>query len=202
MPDAQLIEILIAAMVAGVILFRLYTVLGRRTGHEPQPQDRIAPVSPVANLRALPADRPSEPQARSLFDIQLADPSFETGHFLKGARSAYEIILKAFAGSDRPSLKPLLSDEVYKAFDGEIAKRNGAPAAETLAGITDAQIVHATLEDKTAEITVSFRAQFAHGAPSAGDYVQRDVTDVWTFARQIGAASPTWTLVATSGALP
>jgi predicted lipid-binding transport protein (Tim44 family) len=202
MPDAQLIEILIAAMVAGVILFRLYTVLGRRTGHEPQSQDRINPVSSGANLRALPADRPSEPQARSLFDIQLADPSFETGHFLKGARSAYEIILKAFAGGDRASLKPLLSDEVYKAFDGEIAKRGSTQAAETLAGITDAQIVHATLENQTAEITVSFRAQFAHGAASSGDYVQRDLTDVWTFARQIGAASPTWTLVATTGALP
>jgi predicted lipid-binding transport protein (Tim44 family) len=202
MPDAQLIEILIAAMVAGVILFRLYTVLGRRTGHEPQSQDRINPVSSGANLRALPADRPSEPQARSLFDIQLADPSFETGHFLKGARSAYEIILKAFAGGDRASLKPLLSDEVYKAFDVEIAKRGSTAAAETLAGITDAQIVHATLENQTAEITVSFRAQFAHGTPSSGDYVQRDVTDVWTFARQIGASSPTWTLVATTGALP
>ena len=202
MPDAQLIEILIAAMVAGVILFRLYTVLGRRTGHEPQPQDRITPVSSQAALRALPAERPNEPKARSLFDIQLADPGFETNHFLKGARSAYEIILKAFAIGDRPSLKPLLSDEVYKAFDGEIAKRNGAPAAETLAGITDAQIVQATLEDKVAEITVSFRAQFAHGAPQSGDYVQRDVTDIWTFARQIGSSSPTWTLVATSGALP
>jgi predicted lipid-binding transport protein (Tim44 family) len=49
---------------------------------------------------------------------------------------------------------------------------------------------------------VSFRAQFAHGAPAASDYVQRDVTDIWTFARQIGSSSPTWTLVATSGALP
>src|SRR6185312_5327491 len=146
MPDAQLIAILIAAMVAGVVLFRLYTVLGRRTGHEPQPQDRVVPVSAQANLRALPAERPSEPNARSLFDIQLADPSFETSHFLKGARSAYEIVLKAFAGGDRASLKPLLSDEVYKAFDAEIAKHGVAPATETLAGITDAQIVHATLE--------------------------------------------------------
>ena len=202
MPDVQLIEILIAAMVAGVILFRLYTVLGRRTGHEPQAQDRITPAPPSANLRTLPAERPSEPQARSLFDIQLADPSFETNHFLKGARSAYEIILKAFAGGDRASLRPLLSDEVYKAFDAEITKRGGVAPAEALAGVTDAQIVHAALDGKTAEITVSFRAQFAHGAPSSGDYVQRDVTDIWTFARQIGASSPTWTLVATSGALP
>src|SRR6202012_2621269 len=175
MPDAQLIEILIAAMVAGVILFRLYTVLGRRTGHEPQPQDRINPVSSAANLRALPADRPAEPQARSLFDIQLADPSFETGHFLSGARTAYEIILKAFASGDRASLKPLLSEEVYKAFDSEIAARGTAPAPETLAGLTDARIVEAALAGQTAEITVSFRAQFANGEPSSKDYVQRDV---------------------------
>ena len=58
------------------------------------------------------------------------------------------------------------------------------------------------MEKQTAEITVSFRAQFAHGAASSGDYVQRDVTDIWTFARPIGASSPNWTLVATSGALP
>lgn len=202
MPDAQLIEILIAAMVAGVILFRLYTILGRRTGHEPQHQDRLTPVPSSANLRAAPAERPSEPQARSLFDIQLADPGFETNHFLKGARTAYEMILKAFAGGDRASLKPLLSEDVYKAFDTEIANRGAKPVEETLAGITDARIVHATLEDKTAEITVSFRAQFAHGTPSSSDYVQRDVTDVWTFARQLGASNPNWTLVATSGALP
>lgn len=194
MPDAQLIAILIAAMVAGIVLFKLYTILGRRTGHEPQPQDRLAPSQPASALRPLPA--PAEPQARSLFDIQLADPSFETGHFLSGARTAYELILKAFAAGDRAGLKPLLSDEVYKAFDADIAARHGAPAAETFAGLTDARIVEAALAGKTAEITVSFRAQFAHGE------TQRDVTDVWTFARQIGSASPTWTLVATGGALP
>ena len=194
MPDAQLIAILIAAMVAGIVLFRLYTILGRRTGHEPQPQDQVAPPQSSSALRPPPPS--AEPQARSLFDIQLADPSFETGHFLSGARTAYEMILKAFAVGDRASLKPLLSDEVYKAFDADIAARNGAPATETLAGLTDARIVEAALAGKTAEITVSFRAQFAHGE------TQRDVTDIWTFARQIGAPSPTWMLVATGGALP
>lgn len=202
MADAQLIEILIAAMVAGVVLFRLYTILGRRTGHEPQPRDERATSPAASALRPPPADRPVEPQARSLFDIQLADPSFETGHFLNGAKTAYELILKAFASGDRASLKPLLSEEVYKAFDADITARAGTPPPETLAGLTDARIVEAALAGQTAEITVSFRAQFAHGTPSASDYVQRDVTDVWTFARQIGSASPTWTLVATSGALP
>ncbi len=198
MPDAQLIAILIAAMVAGVVLFRLYTILGRRTGHEPQPQDRTTPAPASPALRPPAAERAGSPQPRSLFDIQLADPNFETGRFLTGARTAYETILKAFADGDRASLKPLLSDDVYKAFDTEITTRGANPPAETLAGLTDARIVEATLEGKTAEITVSFRAQFA---PSK-DQGQRDVTDVWTFARQIGAASPTWTLVATGGAEP
>ncbi|HEY4275623.1 MAG TPA: Tim44/TimA family putative adaptor protein [Rhizomicrobium sp.] len=198
MPDAQLIAILIAAMVAGVVLFRLYTILGRRTGHEPQPQDNTTPAIAASPLRAQPAERAAGPQPRSLFDIQLADPSFETGRFLTGARTAYEMILKAFADGDSASLKPLLSDDVYKAFDTAITSRGANPPAETLAGLTDARIVEATLEGKTAEITVSFRGQFA---PSTGQG-QRDVTDIWTFARQIGAPSPTWILVATGGAEP
>src|SRR6201985_3236172 len=107
---------------------------------------------PLLLCGQCPRITPGEPQARSLFDIQLADPSFETGHFLSGARTAYEIILKAFASGDRASLKPLLSDEVYKAFDSEIAARGAAPAQETLAGLTDARIVEAALAGQTAEI--------------------------------------------------
>ena len=74
MADAQLIEILIAAMVAGVVLFRLYTILGRRTGHEPQPRDERAASPAASALRPPTPDRPAEPQARSLFDSWCAQP--------------------------------------------------------------------------------------------------------------------------------
>ena len=100
MPDSQLIAILFAAMVAGVVLFRLYTVLGRRTGHEPQPDNKRAPTAPQP-LRNQPAPAAAEPPppesacARGLLDIELADPNFDRAHFLKGARTAYEIIQKA-----------------------------------------------------------------------------------------------------------
>ena len=42
MPDTQLLGLIIAAIVAFVVLFRLYTVLGRRTGHEPTADRRPA----------------------------------------------------------------------------------------------------------------------------------------------------------------
>src|SRR6185312_8335744 len=106
-----------AATVAAVLLFRLYTVLGRRTGHEPPPPG-TRPVPAVPDLRPVPA--PGDPTARGLMDIQLADRSFDKAHFLKGAHAAYELIQKAFANGDRIALRPLLSDDVLAAFEAEI----------------------------------------------------------------------------------
>jgi predicted lipid-binding transport protein (Tim44 family) len=127
-------------------------------------------------------------------DVQLADRSFDKAHFLKGARTAYEMIQNAFAKGDRGALRPLLSEDVFAAFDGAITARGSAPA-EKLGGITDARIAGAGLEGNTAEVTVAFRAQFV----DKDDKGQRDVSDLWTFARQVGASDPNWTLVATSG---
>jgi predicted lipid-binding transport protein (Tim44 family) len=195
MPDSELIGILIFAMVVGVILFRLYTVLGRRTGNEPQHQqsaNRVPAASPLRPPSAPESPPPEGACARSLLDIELADPSFDRDHFLKGARSAYEIIQKAYADADRLALRPLLSDEVFAAFEREIAARPGAP--DRLAGIIDARIVDASLEGKLADITVGFRTNF-----TVPDGTQREVADRWSFARTIGASDPNWTLVATAG---
>ena len=194
MPDSQLIGILIAAMVAGVLLFRLYTVLGRRTGHEPS-HEQQAPRAPAPSPLRTPAPEILPPEgacARGLLDIELADPSFDREHFLKGARAAYEIIQKAYADADRLALRPLLSDEVYAAFEREIAARAGS--ADRLNQILDARIVGASLDGKLADITVAFRASF-----SPADGSPREVADHWSFARTLGALDPNWTLVATAG---
>ncbi|HWC63430.1 MAG TPA: Tim44/TimA family putative adaptor protein, partial [Rhizomicrobium sp.] len=176
-------------------LFRLYTVLGRRTGHEPQPDNRTLAPTPLRDVRAVQSVEPPPAEgacARGLLDIEMADPSFDRDHFLKGARSAYEIIQNAYAEADRLTLRPLLSDEVYAAFEREITARPGAQPR--LAKINDARIVGAELTGKLADITVAFRAGF-----EGPDGTVREVADHWSFARTIGAAGPNWTLVATAG---
>ncbi|MEJ1967869.1 MAG: Tim44/TimA family putative adaptor protein [Rhizomicrobium sp.] len=225
MPNAQLLEILVLALIAGVILFRLYTVLGRRTGHEPPPQDasyrvpaNAPPDAPSKdNVIALPsrteqiAERPADPVARGLFDIKLADRSFEADHFLAGTKSAYEIIVTAFARGDRTALKPLLSSEVFAAFDQVIAGREQRKehVAFTFVGFKDVKIVHAALKSRVAEITAAIGAQFISATSgSDGQLIEgdtktvRDVTDVWTFTRDVRARDPNWLLVATSGGMP
>jgi len=227
MPNSQFFDIFLFAVVAGVILFRLYTVLGRRTGNErPQPdsyrltgrtpadaaaaKDNVVPL-PVAARPAPPADAPSDPVARGLMDIKLADRSFETDHFISGARSAYELIVTAFAKGERAQLKPLLSDEVFAAFGQVISGREQRKesVAFTFVGFKDVKIVHAALKGRSAEITLAFGAQFIsatsdeHASVIEGDSkTVRDVTDVWTFARDVRSRDPNWLLVATSGDLP
>ncbi|HEY0299904.1 MAG TPA: Tim44/TimA family putative adaptor protein [Rhizomicrobium sp.] len=222
MPNAQYIEILVFAVIAGVILFRLYTVLGRRTGHEAPPPERYrlsgnAPsdaAPPKDNVIPLPtraeqiAERPADPMARGLFDIKLADRTFETEHFIAGARHAYELIVTSFARGDRTQLRPLLGGEVFAAFDAVIAGREQRKehVEFTFVGFKEVKIVHAALKGRAAEITVAVGAQFisatlaSDGKAIEGDTkTVRDVTDVWTFSRDIRSRDPNWLLVATSG---
>jgi predicted lipid-binding transport protein (Tim44 family) len=222
MPNPQFFGIILIAMVAGIILFRLYTVLGRRTGNEREPTDRLQrvggatdPAKKADNVIPLPA-RPAEateadPVKRGLIDIKLADRAFETDHFIAGAKQAYEMIVTAFARGDRDTLRKLLSDDVYRAFEHAIADREAKKLKTefTFVGFKDAKVTQATLKNRFADITMSFAAQFLSatsdesGAVVEGDpKAVREVTDVWTFARDTGASDPNWTLVATSGDEP
>ncbi|HEY3637734.1 MAG TPA: Tim44/TimA family putative adaptor protein [Rhizomicrobium sp.] len=219
MGDSQLLGILLIAMIAGVILFRLYTVLGRRTGNEREPQERFrpfggAPSGSSDKVVALPdrsaavADRPTAPADKGLVDVKLADRSFETEHFLDGARQAYEMIVTAFAARDRNALKPLLSDEVYAAFDSVMHGHEDRNETVRYAfeGFRSVQITHAEMKGRFADVTVEFAARFvsstidASGTVIDGDpEIVRDVIDVWTFARDTRSNDPNWVLVATSG---
>ncbi len=222
MGDSQLLGILLIAMVAGIILFRLYTVLGRRTGNEREPQERLrriggAPQTSSENVVALP-DRPAtssdrqpatdDPVSKALLDIKLADKGFESEHFLDGARQAYQMIVTAFAVCDRDTLRPLLSGEVYSAFDSVM--KGHADRKETVnytfEGFGSVRIVHAELKGRTADVTVEFAARFISATTDASGTVidgdpqnTREVVDIWTFARDLRSNDPNWTLVATSG---
>jgi predicted lipid-binding transport protein (Tim44 family) len=196
MPDSQSLGLLIAATLAGIICFRLYWVLGRRTGHEPPPQAQAKP-SPLSVPPPQPVavEAPEKPEAapvsaNGLLDIQLADRSFDTTKFLGGAREAYKMILDAFVRGDRETLRPLLAPDVMAAFEEAIKTREAPP--DPMTRLLDAKIVNAQMEGRQAEITVAFNAEFPNGA----------ITDVWTFSRSVDSTDPSWHLITTAGDMP
>src|SRR5947208_1907549 len=134
MGDFQYFDIILFAMVAGFLVLRLRSVLGRRTGNErrrdlpmrragPSP-DNLATLG-EAGKSAISADgdTPAGAVAEGLSRMRRADPSFDPTQFIEGARAAFEMIVAAFAKGDKATLRPLLSDEVFEPFARAIDER-------------------------------------------------------------------------------
>jgi predicted lipid-binding transport protein (Tim44 family) len=122
---------------------------------------------------------------------------------------AYEIIVTAFAEGNRRTLKDLLSSEVYEGFNSAIADREGRGEQidQSFVGIKSADLVEAELKGGVAHLTVKFVSELISatrdraGVVISGDPKRiREVTDIWTFAREVASRNPNWKLVATQAA--
>ena len=149
---------------------------------------------------------PGTPLAAGLDAIATTDPDFDAKQFLVGARAAYEMIVNAFAEGDRRTLKNLLSREVYEGFESAITDREkrGETVESRFVSIDKADITAAELRGRSAQLTVRFASQLVTATrDKAGTVIDgnaeavTDVTDVWTFARDLSSRDPNWKLVAT-----
>lgn len=149
---------------------------------------------------------PGSPLAAGLHAIAAQDKDFDPKHFLAGARAAYEMIVTAFADGDRRALKNLLSKEVYDGFDAAIRDREtaGHRADTKFVSIDTCDIIGAELRGKAAQVTLRFVSQLISVVrDQTGKVVDgnpekvTEVTDVWTFARDVSSRDPNWKLVAT-----
>ena len=181
-----MLEILFFAVVAAFLGWRLYSVLGRRTGHEKRfdpfgSKETEAPATVAerdGNIRRLPepAARPERADRerrkleaaiggiagdvrRGLDEIRAADPKFDPVDFIVGARVAFDMILTAFAQGDIKALRPLLADQVYGNFAGAIEERNRNKQRldTTLVGILSADIAAAELVKGSDEARVTVK---------------------------------------------
>ncbi len=182
-----------------------------RRDREPVPAAPVPEVSGPsveARIRAYPVQDPAITDG--LLDIAKLDPSFEPDSFLAGAGRAYEMIVSAFAEGNRRSLKDLLSKDVYDGFTAAIAEREarGETVEQQFVGIKKAEMVEAEAKNGIAYVTVRFMSELISvtrdkaGEVIAGDPKKiKDVTDIWTFSRDISSAkarsNPNWRLVAT-----
>ncbi len=149
--------------------------------------------------------------AKRLMDILALDPKFDPEQFLRGARQAYEMIVTAFAEGNRKMLRDLLSADVLDSFSRAIVEREqrGEVIDQSFVGINKADLVEAEVSPKgIASITVRFVSQLISATrDKAGDVIEgdetriKDVTDIWTFSRDISTKDArrnlNWRLVGT-----
>jgi predicted lipid-binding transport protein (Tim44 family) len=224
----QYFDIILFAMVAAFLILRLRSVLGRRTGHEKRPDSFVRPTDPrpaervgdktgnnviplgargPATQPPLPTTTPADAVAAGIERLRSVDPGFEPAAFLEGARTAFEMIVAAFAAGDRIRLRPLLSDEVYKPFSDAIDEREAA--SETLEtrilNLKSIDIAEVALAGRIARVTVKFVSDQinvlrAHDGSIVDGHPDEpaEKTDFWTFARDTRSSDPNWVLVTTA----
>lgn len=197
--NAQAIELLVLAIVAGVVLAKLYSSLGRRTGAERPPAP--APQPAQGEFREALADRanagavPGGPASGGLAELMRADPGFDSAHFMAGARGAYELIVTSFANGDKDQLRSLLTPRVFDAYSKAIEERAPGAKGSELVRLKTAEFVDARLEDHIARVSVRFEAELAEGATGL-----RDTKEKWTFERDVRSADPNWKLARVTAA--
>tara|TARA_Y100000590_G_scaffold30054_1_gene33416 strand:- start:1400 stop:2077 length:678 start_codon:yes stop_codon:yes gene_type:complete len=216
----QFLEIIFFAMIAVFIVLRLRNMLGRRTGNEhnshrdfAKRENDAATSSDVGNVVNI-NDRAEvnlnyfdEGEKKDfLYKILESDPSFNEKDFIKGAKTAYDMILSSFSSGDTDTLRMLLDDDVYTDFQSAINDRevNNETLETTLVSIKSADILDTSVKGRLVEITVKFDSETINvtrdsdGNVLSGDPTTiKQVKDLWTFARDAQSRDLNWKLVAT-----
>jgi predicted lipid-binding transport protein (Tim44 family) len=233
MSDFLDLPTLIIIGVTIFVLVRLRSVLGTRTGTERPPSERIrdkkdgddtvVPLRP-RDTQPAPGDLEAERRQRKIEaeieqfshgDTELAeglkaiaatDPDFTPKSFLEGAKSAYEMIITAYAQGDRRTLKNLLEKDVYEGFDAAISEReaNGHTVDFTFVGLPKIEMTTATVDKRYAQLSIRFNAEIVSATRDKdGELVEGNadqvvtIADEWTFGRNTKSRDPNWKLVAT-----
>ena len=196
-----LIELLIFAGLAAVVLYQLYAVLGRRVGRQPE-ESVLSPLNRApedADARSRDAEALAASPMTGMAALRARDPGFDPARFLQGARSAYEMIVSAFAAGDRDTLKRLVAPNVLASFEKAITAREAEGRTETVefsqAPRTDLE--GADVNGDVVQVRVRFLAEFRSRTkgPEGEAVDDKRTAEIWTFERRLSNRDPNWTLV-------
>jgi predicted lipid-binding transport protein (Tim44 family) len=197
---SQLAILIGFAVAAVVVLYQLYAVLGRRVGRQPEDlteaeRTAMRPAEPELDAGLAPQEAES---LTGLAALRAKDPTFEVGRFLAGARSAYEMIVRAFAEGDRETLEGLLAPKVMQSFETAIAAREKAGETQSVEFVQQPRgdLENIDVEGGVAQIKVRFLAEHrVRSKTEEGEAVDdRRTAEVWTFERNLKSRDPNWLL--------
>lgn len=222
-----MLDIVIFALLAGFIAFRLYSVLGQNDedladeyhakpgNRRAQEADSVMTLSPQGNneegIQQYGEEQPicesAIPAVMDVFKkLHSYDSSFNEARFMTGAKAAFEIIVESFAAGDKETLEPLLTRDLFKQFASEIDSRSEKEKAldTTIIAMPVAEITNAHIKGKKAFIEVKFvTEQVTVTRNSEGEVISGDpsktekLEDVWIFSRPVKTSDPSWQLVET-----
>ena len=191
--DLQFFDIIIFAVIAVFIIYRLRSVLGKRTGFQKKPADQHFEKKQSTQKKEETKIPQLKENEQKLENVYKKIPSFEHKAFLEGAKKAFEIIITAFNKGDKNTLKSLVSHDVYKAFEKAINEGSNNPNSQFYSLVVDG-IDDARVEGGKIIIGVNFISEQIL-SDNEEDIVKNK--DTWVFEKPENSNGPAWTLVST-----
>ena len=189
--DLQFFDIIIFAVIAVFIIYRLRSVLGKRTGFQKNinQQEFIKKETKPTEIK-IPQLKESEQKLEAVYKKV---SSFNHKEFLEGAKKAFEIIITAFNKGDKSTLKNLVSKDVYNAFEGAINSGSNNPNSQFYSLVIDG-VEDAKVEDGKISIAVNFTSEQI--LSDNEDSIVKN-KDTWVFEKPESSTGPAWLLVST-----
>ncbi len=189
--DLQFFDIIIFAVIAVFIIYRLRSVLGKRTGFQKNITQKEFTKKEVEQAsKTLPQLKDNEQKLEVVYKTVA---SFDHKEFLEGAKKAFEIIITSFNKGDKNTLKNLVSKDVYNAFESAIDSGSNNPSSQFYSLVVDG-IDDAKVENSKITIAVNFISEQIL-EDNEEEVVKNK--DTWVFEKPIDSNTPAWTLVAT-----
>ena len=189
--DLQFFDIIIFAAIAGFIIYRLRSVLGKRTGFQKDlSQNKPKQDNKTETVKEIPSLLDNQLKLQEVYK-KVAD--FNHKQFIEGAKKAFEIIITSFNNGDKKNLKNLVSKDVYTAFEKAIDEKQNDPSSQFYSLIVES-IADAKVDNNTISISINFISEQMLG-DDEGKIVKNK--DTWTFEKPINSSSPIWILTQT-----
>ena len=191
-------QLIILVVLAAVVLYQLYAVLGRRVGRQPEDAVHAGVPTQVGDADARKTDLTALPAPSGLAAVRSRDPNFDVGRFLQGSRIAYEAIVRAFATGDRSALAKLTTPAVLSNFEKAIDQREaeGRSQVTEITGDPRADLDSLAVDGDLVRAKVRFLAELRirSKGPEGEAVDDQRTAEVWTFERRFSNPDPNWTL--------
>ena len=203
------LDILIFAIIAVFLIFRLKNILGTKTGFEDSNIKKNKTEKNIANVVSI--DRKKTTQSNDIenketLKIKEIDKTYDHIQFIEGSQIFFKMVLDAFVEGNLDKVKEFIKPSVLKNFNFAIKERN--KESETL--IINLKIINKTeifsseISKTVLRISVLFESfQIKALKDKDNNLIDGDlnkeilVKDIWVFERKINYSNPNWTLIET-----
>ena len=189
--DLQFFDIIIFAVIAIFIIYRLRSVLGKRTGYQKNlTTNQYSEEKKEQIKKNTPQLKDNEQKLLKIYEVV---EDFDHKSFLDGAKKAFEIIISAYNQGEKKTLKGLVSKDVFVAFEKAIDNKTNNPNSHFYSLVIDG-VEDAKVENNVVKITLRFTSEQLTNNDE-NTIIKKQ--DLWTFEKKIDSKSPEWILTST-----